>query len=331
MLMFLSPVLVPIFALLVLLPRRVLRKRDVTGYPPTLLAGVTTYWVSMVLGLWSMPVSGDSGFDPTPMQMLFPGVLLGARGATFIFTVAIFLGFLGIVVAFGSAVALRAEQKFRRRSWIAALSALIGVPLLLVGGGMAFTAVSLRGEPDLDGYREIDVAGFTPEEMDELQRDAQASFDSDLEDVRQALPEANWTSNLAWAPDSCAFYCTYEIAINWYGEADASPEEIAEVLEAHLLESGWRVPGPDAPRHQREQILRTAEQDVNYIARTYFLGDGDELRITVQWQGEVFEDDAVESADEGTSNDADSAESEHRNSSEIKLEATRGPFWYPQR
>ncbi len=249
-----SPLLVPLYALLNLLPRRIIRKR--TSQPN----GSTTLTCLLLLHWWGLAIlavffrgTGDSGgvssfagellwWLPPVSEQWFSLLGGGISG----------LAWLAVLLSSLRSTGRRYPNGPKQR-WIWTSAALLVPPLAILLALVTMYGSSLNGERDAAGNRESDVLALTVEETRAAQNARWDALQGELVGLRSGISASGWTAertdySSSGIVDGSGLGFGFEL------------ESFRDPLPSYTLEVIWRTTLEERYADARDRVSALASQ-----------------------------------------------------------------------
>lgn len=326
-----SPVIIPALGLLGALPRFVLKRRGHRSIPASVgVTAIASCW-GLVLFMCAMPGTTDSSpIDSVVRQAL--GLSGRAEntllGFAFVVWVAAYL--VTAVLSFVLRPVPPSDAQSARypgRTRLAAILAIVLVPVLLVSAALAVDRLAMHGARDFGGATEADVA-FLPPDAQRARQEAQWDAAQEaLAPLRSAIAQDGWhfTGRVGVDADTTGIEpLGYTVETHWNRDMPGTPESVAAGVREAAEQHGWRLQEPD--RHAFNS--RPGEPGVHWeddsgnieLVQLDFSNDQG-YRLTV-WAELPETDEATEQA-----RDFDATAIPEAASSKLRLALSSGEYW----
>ena len=270
-----SPLIVPGVGLLGAVPRFVLKHRGFRSIPVSVGVTIVTSCWGLVMICLSMPGATDAAPIESVVRATFGFVSQRAEetllGISFIVWVGAYLAALVLVFvlrpappALAGAVEAAVPQQFgaagiaapdaepapaaahrARRSNIAALIAVCVVPAMLIGGAVAADYVSMNGERDFGGQKEIEVAGLSLDQQRDRHEAQWREAQEALAPLRTEISPTGWRvlggAGIDYDEYSYSDTFNYQVDVVWGRALAGDPESVAKSARKSAEQQGWML------------------------------------------------------------------------------------------
>lgn len=221
-------VIIPVFGMLGMAPRMILRSAGARSSPSLVSIGMMVCWWSVIVAALAHQGTGDSGAIDSGLGDAFG---LSASGQRFVFLTALLLAIGGIALAFACAVfATDVPKDLRHGAWIVGASMIV-IPVLWWVGVLM---VAAHGENEVRA-----AAQAQSEEWEQLQRS--------LVDLREDIAQDGWSIDCCGLmEDRDSIEDSERMVAEWtvLSDSDSPPDAVLDELVGIAEVHGWEAETP---------------------------------------------------------------------------------------